>query len=197
MLPNELILGRIEKVQKGSKFMKKIWHYFAAVFGCAVIFAFDQFTKHLAVEHLSPQDGLPGRTIRIVGDAFILRFTTNDGAAFGMFSGQRLLLTVLPMLIMAGLVFAYIFMHRFVKQKRECACLRVSLVLVFGGALGNLVDRLRYPHAVVDFFSFELINFPIFNVADIFVVCAALLMCVVMVFFVRDEEKLKRSANVE
>jgi signal peptidase II len=67
--------------------------------------------------------------------------------------------------------------------------LHVALVFIAGGAIGNLIDRLRLNY-VVDFFYFKIINFPVFNVADIYVTCAAAAL-VIMLMFVYNESDLE------
>ena len=64
---------------------------------------------------------------------------------------------------------------------------RFILILLTSGALGNLTDRLVLDY-VVDFFYFELINFPIFNVADIYVTCGMALMILFCFFYYKEEE---------
>ncbi|MCL2353813.1 MAG: signal peptidase II [Defluviitaleaceae bacterium] len=125
-----------------------------------LLLAIDQFTKHLAVTHLYPV----GEVVLIDG-VFSLLFTTNAGMAFGLLQGGRWLFVVLTVVIMCGLVYYYIKMPegRFVKAQR------VLLLVLAAGALGNFVDRLMQGY-VVDFFFFSFINFPVFNVADIFLV---------------------------
>ena len=58
--------------------------------------------------------------------------------------------------------------------------------MITGGAVGNFIDRV-FRHYVVDFIYFELINFPIFNVADMYVVCAAALLIIVSLFVYKDD----------
>ena len=84
------------------------------------------------------------------------------------------------MLVLAGLT-VYLW-----KKRPENKLLRVSLALIYAGALGNLIDRVLRGY-VVDLFSFDLIDFPVFNVADICVVCGVGLL-VLYVLFLHDKE---------
>jgi len=153
--------------------------------GVALIVAADKITKFLAVEHIAPRTP-PG--ISIIDGVFSLFYSTNDGAAFGILSGQSLLLSAVSAVITVGLVYFYIRLPKYVGAGKVRTAIRVAMTMVAGGAVGNLIDRVRPPHEVVDFLYFELINFPIFNVADIFIVCGSILLCALLVFFVKDEK---------
>lgn len=133
----------------------------------AVWVAIDQVTKILAVEHLSD-----GSTRPLVGELLQLHLTYNPGAAFSLGTGATGLLTILA--ITVGVVIIWN------ARKLGSLAWAIGLGLLLGGALGNLCDRLfREPGVgrghVVDFF--QLPNFPIFNVADIGITSAAVLIC--------------------
>lgn len=126
----------------------------------------DQITKNLAEQHLSG-----GSTIQVVGELFQLHLTYNSGAAFSMGTGSTGLLTLL-----ASIVSVVIIWNARRLGSLAWAC---GLGLLLGGAVGNLTDRLTRPPEfgkghVVDFF--QLPNFPIFNVADIGITSAAVLI---------------------
>ena len=112
-----------------------------------------------------------------------LTFVENRGVAFGMFSGQRWFILLLTGIIAVGLVWFYVTMPK----KKEYFPLRVSLVLVLSGAIGNIIDRL-FRGYVVDFFEFTFFEWPVFNVADIYVVCGVILLALMILFVVKDED---------
>lgn len=135
----------------------------------ALIAAVDQWTKYVAEAELSD-----GRRIDLVGDLFGLRLAYNTGAAFSLFTDATMVLTVIAAVASVALVVAVSRSHHLAWS--------LTLGLLLGGAVGNLVDRLlREPGpgrgAVVDFF--DLPNFPVFNVADCAVVCGAALVILV------------------
>lgn len=109
----------------------------------------------------------------------------NTGAAWGVFSGRVGILIVLSVLF---LLFFTLISH---KLKDKTSLYSVSYALVMGGAVGNLIDRF-FLKGVRDFIKFDFINFPIFNLADSFLVIGVALFAV-FVFFVypKDEEKTK------
>ena len=158
--------------------------------GVALIVAADKITKILAYEHLRPRVRVP-----LIDGFFSLHYSTNDGAAWGILGGQWVLLSIFSTVISAVLVYFYIRLPKYIEEGRVRTIIRAAIVMITGGAIGNLIDRVRPPHRVIDFFSFELINFPIFNIADIFIVCGAIMLCVMLVFFVKDSPKVTKTAN--
>ncbi len=114
--------------------------------------------------------------IEIISGVFNLRFVENTGAAFSILQGRTLVLTVVP--VIACVAIAYMLLTKKIKSKTGSW----GLSLILAGACGNLIDRVLYG-AVVDMFDFSLINFPVFNVADIAVTLGAILFFVYIIFF--------------
>lgn len=143
-----------------------------------ILIGIDQITKHLAVLHLKDKPAFP-----IINGVFELHYLENRGAAFGMLQNQKgfFLLTASIVLI----AICYILFK--VPEDRKYNILHLLLVLIASGAIGNMIDRIRLEY-VVDFFYFVLINFPIFNVADIYVSVACVLLAIVMLFVYKDED---------
>lgn len=142
----------------------------------AAIVAVDFFTKRRAQEVLSALDTVP-----LIKNVFHLTYVENRGAAFGVLANQRWIFIVLTVVILALLIGAAI------KIKDKPRWLSMGICFVCAGAVGNLIDRVRLGF-VVDFFDFRLINFPVFNVADIFVCVGA---AVLAVMFIIKEDKGK------
>lgn len=72
-------------------------------------------------------------------------------------------------------------------HERHFIPLRICLLLIASGAIGNMIDRIRLNY-VIDFFYFELIDFPIFNVADIYVTLSAGLLIVLILFYYKEDD---------
>lgn len=124
----------------------------------------DQYTKLLVLKYLKPLDSYP-----IVLNAFHLTYVENTGAAFSLFSNMQAFLIVITFVF--TLILSYLlFKTPKIKANRG---INFSLALIIGGAIGNLIDRLRLNY-VIDFIDFRFINFAIFNFADIFVVVGSL-----------------------
>ncbi len=134
----------------------------------------DVLTKILAKTHLS---GLG--SIALIEGVFHLTYVENQGAAFGIMQGRGLLF------VAVAVVFVVAVLCISVRVKNKPPILNLGISFMTVGALGNVIDRLVYGY-VVDFFDFCLINFPVFNVADIFVCLGAGALAVFFVFF---EEK--------
>lgn len=144
----------------------------------AVIFL-DQLTKWWAVHHLKPIDEIP-----IIRDVLYFKYTTNDGMAFGLLSEHRWIFILLTALILAAIL---IFLHKTREQKKH-PLLSVSLALVLGGGIGNMIDRIFFSDTlfcgkVVDFIDFRLIDFAIFNLADS-AVCVGEVLLILYILFV-------------
>ena len=82
-------------------------------------------------------------------------------------------------------VIAYVIFK--IPEKKKYTILHVLLVLIASGAVGNMIDRLRLDY-VVDFISFVLIHFPIFNVADIYVTVATFLLVILLLFYYKESD---------
>ena len=137
--------------------------------------ALDQVVKCWTVAHLKGQANIvlwPG--------VFELSYVENRGAAFGMLQGQRILFAVLTFVVILGLIFVYFRLL----PERKFRLTRFCCIGVMAGAVGNLIDRMEL-HYVVDMFYFKLIDFPVFNVADCYVVVCAFLFFIA-VFWKKD-----------
>lgn len=143
-----------------------------------VLLGIDQLTKSLAAMYLKESNAVP-----LIKGVFELQYLENHGAAFGMLQEQRVFLLCFTIVILVVLVFLY---WKLPKGKRYLP-LRLIGILTGAGAVGNLIDRMVQGY-VIDFFYFKLIDFPVFNVADCFVVIAAALLFFLICFYYKDED---------
>ncbi|MCM1134662.1 MAG: signal peptidase II [Clostridium sp.] len=139
--------------------------------------AIDQFTKSMAVLKLKGQ-----KPFSIIKDVLELSYLENRGAAFSMLENHK------TFFIVVAIIFLCIIVYVLFKTPDEKKYLSLNLLLttIAAGALGNMMDRLRLDY-VVDFIYIVLINFPIFNVADIYVTFATAIL-VIQVFWVYKED---------
>lgn len=135
----------------------------------AVAFA-DQLVKALARRLTNPVTLIPG----LIG----LRYSENTGMAFSLFSRHTWLLTALSMLL---ILVGWLVMRRY----RLGRLSRIAAMLMLGGAVGNLIDRLLVGY-VVDMFEVQLFRFAIFNVADAALTVGGVLLAVTLLFFPKD-----------
>ena len=148
------------------------------IIAVVILILLDQGTKFWALDSLKPIHNMT-----LVEGFMDLTFVENRGVAFGMFSGQRWFILLLTGIIAAGLIWFY----KAMPKKKEYFPLRVSLVMVLSGAIGNIIDRL-FRGYVVDFFEFTFFEWPVFNVADIYVVVGVTLLALMILFVVKDED---------
>ncbi len=147
---------------------------------------FDQFTKQWAVLHLKGND-----PIVLIPNVFELHYLENRGAAFGIMQGRAVLFVVITILVCAVIVYLYAR----IPFERKFRILRILMVFIAAGAVGNFVDRLTQNY-VVDFFYISLINFPIFNVADICVTVSVIVLILVVIFKYKDADLTEITQNL-
>ena len=150
----------------------------AAIFGLVLLLIFDQWTKLLAISHLKGQ-----ADIELLPGIFSLHYLENHGAAFVILRDQQLVFLILAAVFLVAAVILYLRMP----FTASMIPLRIITVFIAAGAVGNMIDRL-FRHYVVDFLYFSLIDFPVFNVADIYITCCAVLLVLFVVFYYKDEE---------
>ena len=160
---------------------QKVRNYVIAFTSVVLLVVLDQITKILAVRYLNPFKG--GKDIVLIDGVFRLKYLENRGAAFGMFQGQKIFFVIITMVVLLAVCFFY---HR-IPNERRFRILQAVTIFVTAGAIGNFIDRMFLGY-VVDFLYFELINFPIFNVADIYVTCSLILFVFLFLFYYKDEE---------
>lgn len=143
-----------------------------------VLIVLDQFTKHLAVTGLKGQPA-----IVILKGILELDYLENRGVAFGLFQNQRGMILLTGLLFMAVIGFVMFRMP----MGKKFTILHVVFSCIIAGGIGNMIDRVALGY-VVDFISFVLIDFPIFNVADCYVVCATIVLFVMFLFVLSEED---------
>lgn len=147
-----------------------------------ILTALDQYSKFIALTHLKPVGN-----IKVIDGWFDFTFVENRGAAFGILEGQRWFFVILTIAVTVGVI---IYLHKMKEKDRAHNFLRFSLILILAGAWGNAIDRLVRGY-VVDYFEFTFINYPVFNVADIYVVAGTILLAVLLLLVIKDEPNLK------
>lgn len=159
---------------------------------CSIIFAIlvalDQFTKHLANINLKGKNPFV-----IIDGVFELNYLDggNRGAAWGILPGKIGFFVILTVVICILIIFVLFKIEYLIQNnlgnKSKLTLLQIGFVILMAGAVGNLIDRVLNGY-VVDFIYFKLINFPIFNVADCYITCSAVLLMIICIFFISDEE---------
>ena len=149
----------------------------AAVLYGLLLFA-DLFTKSLAVSALGD-----GRHVYIIKGVLEFYYIENRGAAFGIFKSGTIILSAISAIAVIALIIAYIR----IPGDRKYLPLRLIVIFLCAGAAGNLIDRVTL-HYVRDFIYFSLIDFPVFNVADIYVTVSVFLLIILILFYYKEED---------
>ena len=138
----------------------------------AAIVAADQFTKYLTVANIALQEEVP-----FLPGLLQLTYVQNTGAAFSTFEGQQWLFALIFGIFTVLVLWEY--------RKKSMGFLpfeRWCIAAIYGGGLGNMIDRVRMGY-VVDMIETTFVEFPVFNVADCFITCGCILMMIHLVLF--------------
>ncbi len=145
--------------------------FFMMLFSAAVVLV-DQLSKAWVQGNISLYE-----KIAVVPNLFGLTYVQNTGAAFSAFQGMQWLFVAVFVL------FTLVIAWELWKKKLPFTTLeRWCIAAIYGGGLGNLIDRLRFGY-VVDMIEVEFIRFPVFNVADCFITCGCILLLVHLLLF--------------
>ena len=156
--------------------------FFIYVIFVAVIVGLDQLTNYLVVA------GIPlGGHVPFLPGILELTYVRNDGAAFSSFAGMQWLFALIFLVFTGAVLYEYFKKPMgFTKFERWC------IAAVYGGGLGNMIDRLRLGY-VVDMLNTQFMNFPVFNVADCFITCGCIALLISLALcnksFWKDEKK--------
>ena len=144
---------------------------FLSLFSLGIV-ALDQLTKYLTVTLIPLYGNVP-----FLPGVLRLTYVQNTGAAFSMLQGQQWLFALLFLALTAALLWEY-----FKKPLGFSTFDRWCIAAIYGGGLGNMIDRLRLGY-VIDMIETEFISFPVFNVADSFITCGCVALMVSLIFF--------------
>lgn len=121
--------------------------------------------------------------VSIIPGVLKLQYHENTGAVWGIMTGKTAFLTVISII----LGFLILFVYFKVPQKRRYLPIQIIWVFIMAGAAGNLIDRISLKY-VVDFIYFELIDFPIFNLADSYLTVCSILLLILGIFYYKEED---------
>ena len=130
----------------------------------------DQITKYFAVLYLKGQEA-----VSLIPGVLELRYLENRGAAFGILQGGKVIFLIITPIVL--LLAAYVLFRMPAGGKYRVLHFLLDCIII--GAIGNMIDRIRLDY-VVDFIYISLIDFPIFNVADVFVSIATVAGAVIL-----------------
>jgi signal peptidase II len=149
----------------------------------------DQVSKYFIVKFFGLSDSL-----MLIQDVLFLRYVRNPGIAFGMTPGNPLVMLILTLAVVC--VLAYLFLRGKLFPENNFA--QTAMVLLLGGAAGNLIDRIRM-REVVDFIDMGIgsLRWPVYNLADIFVTFGMIMLVIILLKNPDSEKKKPDSEKIE
>ena len=160
----------------------------------AVTVALDQITKNLTILYLKPLDTFPLDTFPLLQDVLHLTYVENTGAAFGMMKDARWIFMITSTVAIIGIL-AYMIHRTYIKKVKMPWMEALSLSLIVGGGIGNMIDRTVLGY-VVDMIDCRFIDFAVFNVADSFVCIGAGVMILYLFVEMGKEVKAEKAARL-
>ena len=136
----------------------------------------DQLLKYLVVTYVKPAG-----TVNVLGDVVKLTYVENRGVAFGMFQGMQWLFIALTSVLLIAIM---IYM---LKKRPDSKFFYITVALIIGGGIGNLIDRI-FLNYVVDYISLSFFP-PVCNFADYCITVGVILLAIYLLFFA-DKKKV-------
>lgn len=153
---------------------QKIRHFIYFI----ILLVVDQVSKYWA--RMTLQEEGP---ISLISGLLKLQYHENTGAVWGIMAGKTDLLTIITIILSLFLLILYFK----IPEKKRLVPMQIIWVFIMAGAIGNLIDRITLKY-VVDFIYFELINFPIFNIADSYLTVSCALLLILGIFYYKDDD---------
>ena len=138
----------------------------------------DRVSKYFAVIKLKDHP-----SVSVINGIMELKYLENTGAAFGLLKNQKSFFVLVAVFVLIGSLYV---MVKTPAKKKYVSC-HIYLSFILCGAIGNLIDRVLYGY-VVDFIYISIINFPIFNIADIFVTVSTVLIACLLLFKYKEDD---------
>lgn len=158
--------------------------YVKALVVIFLLVCLDQYTKSVVLSRLALGEYHP-----ILGDIFGLFYLENKGMAWGMFQNKQMIFLIFTVFVLVILGYCY------VRLQKESKFFPLNLCILFliAGAIGNMIDRIfhgevLFQGAVVDFLYFKLIDFPVFNMADMYVTISLAIAILLFIFRYKETD---------
>ena len=156
---------------------------FISLLSIAALTASDQIIKYFVLLYLNPVG-----SVGAINGFLEWNYVENTGAAFGSFSGNTALLSIITAVIIIAGIAAIIL------KKINNKFLLVTATVIIAGGLGNLIDRI-FRGYVVDFIKVLFIDFPVFNFADILVTCGSFMLIIYLIIDIYKDSRKKRKGD--
>lgn len=165
-------------MNKTKQKQRTIKIYIVPIFCIAILTALDQLTKYIVAGSFTLYESKPA-----IKNILSFTYIRNSGVAWGLFAGNRVLFLILTFLVL--LLCFYVYTN--IAGQKKYLPLRIALIILIAGAVGNMIDRIKFGY-VIDFLCLEFIDFPIFNVADIFVTVSMIFTFFLVMFKYDNDE---------
>lgn len=147
----------------------------------------DQYTKYLTVKNLNL-----GESANFIKGLLDFTYIRNEGASFGMLQGRQLFFIIITIILLPVITYFYLKISSVINTNKDNVrtsyfiWLKISVILIFSGAVGNFIDRVRLNY-VIDFLDVKFMDFPIFNVADCYVTVGVVILFLLIILMKEQE----------
>lgn len=149
-----------------------------AIISVVILIIIDQISKIHIINTMELFDSIP-----VINGVLDIHYIRNAGAAWGMFQNKQIMFYIETVII---LLLAMILYIRCLK-KDKYKDIRILILLITAGAIGNFIDRLRFKY-VIDFIYFKIIDFPVFNIADCYITIGVFVLIFLMLFKYKEAD---------
>jgi len=163
---------------------KRQLNIFYGIISCILFIFVDQLTKWFAVQFLKNRSD-----IVLIPEILELHYLENVGVAFGALKNRQWI----PILFAILITVVFSCLYYSIAKEKGFLLLKISLIGIIAGALGNMIDRIWHGY-VIDFIYAVFIDFPVFNIADCYIVISIIILAILMLF-IYSEEELKHIFN--
>ena len=167
-----------------------------------LVILIDQISKILIRYNFGPGGEYQGQHINLLGNFFWLNFHENRGVAFGLFSKLPTSITI-PIFVVISLLAIGVIIKFYKELPKDKLLPKISLMMILGGAVGNLIDRI-FLGKVTDFLDLAVYKnglykniWPIFNMADSFIVVGVSILVILMIFEKKDSKSTEAAKETE
>lgn len=167
-----------------------------------LVILIDQVSKILIRYNFGPGGEYQGQHISLLGSFFWLNFHENKGVAFGLFSKLPTSITI-PIFVVISLLAIGVIIKFYKELPKDKLLPKISLMMILGGAVGNLIDRI-FLGKVTDFLDLAVYKnglykniWPIFNMADSFIVVGVSILVILMIFEKKDSKSTEAAKETE
>ncbi len=177
-------------------FVKILKRFLIPLLAVVAMVVLDQWTKYMTLIHVKDTEGF-----YIIDKVLRIYFVRNEGMAWGMLQNKQIVFIIITPIVIAALIY---FFYKMPFEKKYLLA-KICMLLLIGGAMGNLIDRIDlvdrealingtlqtgniFHGYVVDMIYAEIINFPVFNIADSFITIGFAILLIGMFFVYKEKD---------